>query len=323
MKPLASNQNEKYKKSKRSHICSRPFTLKEPKVRDHCHYIGNYRGAAHRNCNLQYKIPSYIPIVFQNLSGYDAHLFIRELAASGGSKMEVIAKNKEDYITFSIRVAVDKYVDKNGVEKSKEIELRFIDSFKFMSSSLDSLTTNLVRGGQRLFGFEKYTPKQYELLIKKGICPYEMSSWDKFKETKLPPKESFYSKFNMVGVSSENYEHARKVWKEFEIKNLGEYRDLYLKTDVILLANVFEAFREVCLKNYGLDAAHFYTAPGLAWKACLKKTKIRLELLLDVDMLLMFERGIRGGITQSIHRWAKANNPYMDSFNPNEKTSYL
>ena len=105
--------------------------------------------------------------------------------------MEVNAKNKEDYITFSIRVAVDKYIDKNGVEK--EIELRFIDSFKFMSSSLDSLTTNLVRRGKKLFGFEEYTPRQYELLIKKGIYPYEyMSSWDKFKETKLPPKEAFY-----------------------------------------------------------------------------------------------------------------------------------
>ena len=138
--------------------------------------------------------------------------------------MDVIAKNKEDYITFSIRVAVDKYIDKNGVEKEKEIKLRFIDSFKFMSSSLDSLTTNLVRGGQHLFGFEKYTPKQYELLVKKGIYPYEyMSEWERFKETKLSPKEALYSKLNMSGVSKENYEHARKIWEEFGIKNLGEY----------------------------------------------------------------------------------------------------
>ena len=150
-----------------------------------------------------------------------------------------------------------------------------------------------------------------------------MPEWDRFEEAKLLPKEAFYSKLNMVGVSSENYEHARSVWKEFGIKNLGEYHDLYFKTDVILLANVFEAFREVCLKNYGLDPAHFYTAPGLAWKACLKKTKISLELLLDPDVLLMFECGIRRGITQSVHRWAKANNPYMNYFNPNEKTSYL
>ena len=219
MKPLTSNLNEKHKKSKRCHICSRPFTLKEPKVRDHCHYTGNYRGAAHRNCNLQHKIPSYIPIVFHNLAGYDAHLFIRELAESGGSKMNVIAKNKEDYITFSIRVAVDKYIDKNGVEKSKEMELRFIDSFKFMSSSLDSLTTNLVRGGQRLFGFEEYTSKQYELLVKKGIYPYEyMSEWDKFKETKLPPKKAFYSKLNMSGLAPKIMNTRKKFGKSLESK---------------------------------------------------------------------------------------------------------
>ena len=119
MSPLTSNENERYKKSKRCHICFRPFTLKDPKVRNHCHYTGNYR-----NSNLQYKIPSYIPIVFHDLSGYDAHLFIRELAASkpGGAKMDVITKNKEDYITFSILAAVDKYIDKNRVEKEKEIE---------------------------------------------------------------------------------------------------------------------------------------------------------------------------------------------------------
>ena len=94
--------------------------------------------------------------------------------------------------------------------------------------------------------------------------------------------------------------------------------------DVILLANVFEVFRGVCTQNYGLDPAHFYTAPGLAWKACLKKTGIRSELLLDPNMLLMFERGIRRGITQSVHRWEKANNPYMgSSYNPDESTKYL
>ena len=147
-----------------------------------------------------------------------------------------------------------------------------------------------------------------------------MTNWDKLKERKLPLREAFYSKLNMAGVREEDYEHARRVWKEFGLKDLGEYHDLYLKTDVILLANIFEEFRKVCLKNYGLDPAHFYTAPGLAWKAYLKKTRIRLE----ADMLLMFERGIRGGIAQFINRWAKANNPYMGSeFNPDEKTNYL
>ena len=151
-----------------------------------------------------------------------------------------------------------------------------------------------------------------------------MNDWNKFEETNLPPREAFYSKLNMSGVSSEDYKHATKVWNEFSSRNLGEYHDLYLKTDVILLANIFKAFRKVCLDNYGLDPAHFYMAPGLAWKACLKKTGIKLELLSDPDMLLMFERGIRGGIMQSVNRWAAPNNPYMGTeYNPDRPTRYL
>ena len=150
-----------------------------------------------------------------------------------------------------------------------------------------------------------------------------MDSWDKFNENKLPDKDKFYSKLNMDGVRDKDYEHTYKVWKEFGIKNMGEYHDLYLLTDVILLANVFESFRDVCMNNYGLDPAHFCTAPGLAWKACLKKTGIRLELLQDIDMLLMFEHGIRGGITQAVHQYASANNPYMEEYDNDKKTNYV
>ena len=163
--PLTPKQWKKYKKASRCHICFKPFIdpKKGPKVRDHCHYTGCYREPAHRNCNLMYRIPSYIPVVFHNLSGYDAHLFIKELRRHSRD-MGVIAKNKEDYISFSVDVAVAKYVDKEGNEKEKVIELIFIDSFKFMASSLDSLTRNLVgstpsdgKGGGKLFGFENYS----------------------------------------------------------------------------------------------------------------------------------------------------------------------
>ena len=175
-------------------------------------------------------------------------------------------------------------------------------SFKFMASSLDSLTNNLVRGDRKLIGFEDYSELQYNLLTRKGIYPYEyMSSWDKFKESQLPPIEAFYSNLNMSNVSEGDYEHAQRVWKEFRIRNLGEYYDLYLRTDVILLANKVEAFRDTCLEHCKLDPAHFYTSPGLAWKACLRKTRVRLELLTNPDMLLMFEHEIRGGITQVVH----------------------
>ena len=147
MDPLTKKQWEKYKKASRCHICFKPFDSKNLKVRDHCHYTGHYRGPTHLLCNLRYRIPSYIPVVYHNLLGYDTHVFIKELGKNSRD-MEVIAKNKEDYISFSIKVPVNKYIDGEGQEKEKLIELRFIDSFKFMSSSLDSLTRNLVKGGE-------------------------------------------------------------------------------------------------------------------------------------------------------------------------------
>ena len=127
-----------------------------------------------------YKIPDYIPVVFHHLAGYDAHLFIKELAKHT-SKINVIAKNAENYISFSAKVEVDIYIDKSGNEKVKEMELTFIDSFKFMSSSLDSLVNNFTKGGHNFSRFEDYNSEQRELLIRKGVYPYEyMNSWDKF-----------------------------------------------------------------------------------------------------------------------------------------------
>ena len=184
---------------------------------------------------------------------------------------------------------------------------------------------NLAKGGHQFSGFEDCNSEQRELLIRKGVYPYEyMNSWDTFEETRLPNIDKFYSKLNMCGISESQYQHARNVWDKFKLKNMGDYHDLYLKTNVILLTNVFESFRSVCLSNYGFYPAHFYTAPGLAWKACLKKTGLNLELLKDPDMLLMFERSIRGGITQSVHRWAIVNNPYMGyEYDPSKSTEYL
>ena len=237
----------------------------------------------------------------------------------------VIAKNKEDYISFSFNISVDKYIDKHGEEKGKFIELRFIDSFKFMATSLDSLTKILVGSGQRLKGFEKYSESQYKLLTRKGIYPYEyMTSWDKFEETELPPIEAFYGSLNVSGVSEDDYQHAQRVWKEFGIRNPGEYHDLYLQMDIVLLENVSEKLRETSLVHYGLNPAHFYTLPGFAWKACLKCMRIKLRLLTDPNMLLMFERGVRGGTTQTIHKHASTNNKYMgDHYDSSQESTYF
>ena len=298
-----------------SHLSKTINSSKDSNIRDDCHYSGKYRGPAHKSCNLNYKVPSYIPVVFHNLSGYYAHLFIKELSKCSLKDMDVIAKTKENYISFSAYVPVQDYIDKDGNNRVKLVELRFIDSFKFMASSLDSLTNNLVRGGHKLFNLES------DLLTRKGVYPYDYM--DKFNETSLPPMDKFYSKLNGSGTTKEDYKHANKVWKEFRIQNLGEYHNLYLRTDVILLANVFEEFRNTCIKHYGLDPANFYTSPGLAWKACLKKTGIKLQLLIDPDMLMMFERGIRGGITQMVHRFAEANNKYMDKYDSQKPSLYI
>ena len=107
-----------------------------------------------------------------------------------------------------------------------------------------------------------------------GVYPYDfMDSFEKFGES-LPKKEAFFSGLNNEPISDEDYEHAKHVWKEFEMPNMEEYHDVYLKTDVLLLADVFKEFRKVCEKHYELDPSHYYTTPGLAWDAMLKLTKI-------------------------------------------------
>ena len=150
-----------------------------------------------------------------------------------------------------------------------------------------------------------------------------MDSWKRFKEESLPGKESFYSELNKEDITDEDYAYAQKVWNTFNIKNLGEYRDLYVQSDTLLLADVFENFRDKCIEIYELDPAHFLSAPGLAWQACLKKTEVKLELLTDNDMLLMFEKGIRGAMCQVSHHYAKANNKYLKNYDKNIESSYI
>ena len=156
---------------------------------------------------------------------------------------------------------------------------------------------------------------KFILLLRKGIYPYKyMESWERFKETSLPSKQEFYSSLNMEDIDEIDYRHGNNVFKSFKLENLGDYYDLHVKSDTLLLADLFENFRDICIKEYEVDPAHFVSLPGLAWQACLKKTNIELELLTDYDMLLMVEKVIRGGICHSIHRYAKANNKYMQNY---------
>ena len=316
-----------YKKATICHICERgiPKEGDDPrfkKVRDHCHLTGKFRGAAHNKCNLEYRLPKFYPVIFHNLSGYDSHLFIKNLGKSEG-KIDCIPNNEEKYISFSKHILVDKFINKKGEEKEVIREIRFIDSFKFMATSLDSLVNNLPKESFKNLT-EFYEGEQLDIIKRKGVFPYDwFDSFNRLSADRLPPKESFHSILNDSGISEEDYQHAQNVWETFKMKTMRDYHDLYLKSDVLLLSDVFENFRDVCLDNYRLDPMFYYTAPGLAWDACLKIAKVRLELLTDYDMLMMIEKGIRGGVSMISTRYGKANNPYMKDYDPDQPTKFI
>ena len=201
--------------------------------------------------------------------------------------------------------------------------LTFIDSFQFMSSSLDKLVSNLPKEDLK-YTSEEFTGKKLSLMSQKGVCPYDfMDSFDKFNPTELPTKEQFYSTLNDQQITNDEYDHARKVWKTFKIKTMGEYHDLYLKSDVLLLADVFESFRKTCLQYYKLDPCHYFTSPGLSRDAMLKMTDIILELMIDVHMYQFIEKGMRGGVSYIANRYGKANNKCMKNTMRRPPTKYV
>ena len=182
---------------------------------------------------------------------------------------------------------------------NKELIKRFASTYSFCNNDLN----------------------KFILLLRKVVYSYEyMDNWERFNETSLPSKESFYSNLNMENIEDIVYRHGNNVFNKFKLNNLGAYHDLYVQSDTLLLADAFENFRDMCLKEYELDPDHFLSLPGLAWQACLKKTNVELT---NYDMLLMVEEGIRGGICHSVHRYAKANNKYMKKYNNNEESSYI
>ena len=318
---ITTEEEEEFKQASNCWICGNLLNLGD-RVRDHCHYTGRYRGAAHNICNLKYSKPNNISVFFHNLAGYDSHLFIKKLGVTAGA-IDCIPNNEENYISFSKTIKTGEYTNKKGETHDKFFKIIFKDSLKFMASSLDALVNNLPEG--TLNNLNKYfTSKQVKLLKQKGFFPYEyLDSIEKLKDIKPPKQEAFYSKLTGKGINNINYYHVLKVWRTWKMKTFKEYLELYNITDVLLLADVFENFRDICLKNYGLDPVHYYTAPGLAWDAMLKMTKINLELLSDVNKLLMIEKGIRGGISIISNRYGKANNKYMKDYDKTRASKFL
>ena len=322
-KPLrmTKQDEEEFQKANECHICNKKYTNEDIKVRDHCHITGKYRGSAHQECNLKLRVKPEeikIPVIFHNLRGYDSHFIMQEIG-------EIVKKHT--------------YINKNGKETQMNINaipnnmekymafmlgnhLVFLDSFQFMSSGLEKLVSNLPRKSLK-YTSQKFKGKKLDLMARKGVYPYDhMDSFDKFNE-KLPTKEEFYSVLNNEHISDEDYKNAQNVWNTFSLKNMGEYHNLYLKSDVLLLAYVFENFRKTCLEYYKLDPCHYFTSPGLSWDAMLKMTKIKLELMTDIDMFQFIEKGLRGGISYIANRYGEANNKYMKEYNEKAPSKYI
>lgn len=312
---MTPQQETEFQKATHCHICEEMFKPGEKKVRDHNHIlvVNNYRGAAHEGCNINYKDSHTIPVVFHNLSGYDANFVIQDIATRMEGKIDLLPITKEKYISFT------KHYD------DFSINFRFIDSFRFMASSLDQLSSYLEEFPNLKLQFPNESEEHISLLTKKGVMPYDyIDSNDRFNDTSLPPIEVFYSKLEGKKCPRKLYERAQLVWNKFKCQNLGEYSDLYMKTDILLLADVFEQFRSSCHKTYGLDPAHYFTLPGYTWDAMLKYTKQELELLTDVDMFLFVERGIRGGLSQVCgKRRAHVNNKYLSNYDRTKPENYL
>ncbi|XP_053379108.1 uncharacterized protein LOC123541547 [Mercenaria mercenaria] len=299
---MSKKDESEFKKQKFCHICEKEYKENENPVRDHCHITGKFRGSAHSECNINFKLTHKIPVIFHNLRGYDGH-FIMQQIGKFKKEINVIPNNMERYMAFMIS------------------DLVFIDSFQFMSQSLDNLVKNIP---EFKYLSQEFDCESINLLKTKGVYPYDyMDSFKKIKETELPSKEEFYSILNETHISDNEYEHAKNVWHKFKIKTMGEYHDLYLKTDVLLLADVFENFRKLCLEYYKLDPCHYFSSPGLAWDAMLKMTGIKLDLITDIDMYLFIEKGLRGGISYISNRYSKANNKYMKDYNPKLDSKYI
>ncbi|CAJ0836806.1 8130_t:CDS:1, partial [Entrophospora sp. SA101] len=271
------------------------------KVRDHCHINGKYRGPAHSNCNKKLQMGAFktkVPLICHNFRGYDSHLLIEVAGRFTSNKLKCIPENIGKYKAMDVG------------------QLRFLDSFQHMSMGLDKLV-ECMNGNLEKFPLTKkhfadkgYSLEQIKFLFRKGVFPYDWTnSWDKFKKTALPRRKDFYSLLNQQNISKADYTYAQEVWQKFEMKTFGEYHDLYLETDVLLLADVFMNYTIMCLKDDGLDPSHYVLAPGMFNDSLYKSSGAEIKLLTDLDQYMLVERAIRGGMSMVSQRYAKANNP--------------
>ena len=303
-----------FQSSRICHICKRKLDWNNKNnfpVRDHDHFKKeqNFRGGAHNTCNLNYWEKTKKIVVFFHNMPYDLNNFLLDLI-----------KNVDDESDIKI-------IPQN-LEKFKAIYTKhfiFLDSFNFLTSSLETLVTSLKDKGCHNFKrLRKHFPEHYELLMQKGHFPYDyVSDFDVFSESSLPPKEAFDNALNESKISDNDYIHAQRVWTEMGCQTFKDYMEIYVLSDSLLLFDVFESFRDLCLDYYGLDPCHYMSLPAIGYDAMLKMTGVKIEKITDPDMYNFLFENLRGGITTISQRFAKANNPYLLDYDKDQPTTFI
>ena len=280
------------------------------KVRDHCHISGKFRYTLCSSCNLMHaKRPFQVNVFFHGLSNYDSHFLIQKLGEYKKFPVNVIPRNSEKYLSFSLG------------------SLKFKDSYQFLQCSLSTLVENLVSKGEENFEYlKRFVPdsNMRSLLMRKGIFPYSFFSRQSIlNDTQLPNKEAFTNDLDGSMITPEDYSHAQRVWHVFRCQTFRDYLELYLLCDVLQLADVFESFCTKCIADYKLDPAHYFSSPHFTYDAFLRFSGVKLDLLTDINQYFFLERGIQGGLSMVAKRYAKVNHPNISGYDSSKPTVHI
>lgn len=299
-------------------ICENLFSSDDVRVVDHDHFTGCIVGMSHSSCNLRVIAPKNVIVYHHGSSGYDNHIVLLAFAKRKIGKITCIPKSTENFIGFSVFLETS---------NNKTVEVRYLDSYRLLGQSLSALSDTLSSCPEYNEYHETHFPNQtfWHDHKKQFYCYSYFDSFDRFRETEFPPIEEFYESLTNTNISLENYNHAKEVYNALPVKNLGNYSDYYLIVDILLLYSILDNFRKTCMKNFGLDLAYSWTAPGYSFECCLNTIKMPISLCTDISMVQLISRNVRGGYTSVMKRYNSSNNKYMrEGFNPekSEKPVY-
>ena len=328
---LSDEEYQKFNSATCCYVCKKDFSIsfETKKVADHDHVSGQYRGAACNQCNLlMRRNRRKVTVLFHNLQNYDAHLIINGVAEWNEKYnwkcFDVIPHSSEKYIGIVCKFPIS-HNQSIADDNNKLFTIEFKDSAQFLCATLDSLADKMDSNdlNYSLTVFPENTATN--LIKQKGIFPYQyFDSPTKCKETSLPPREKFYDTLNLKECSEEDYEHALNAWNVLQCNTFEDYLLKYLELDIKLLADIFEAFRNISLEQDQLDPIHYFTIPGLSWDSAFKMSNVSVDLISNMDMYETFERGIRGGFTfVNVHHAAINSPEFPETYDPLKPVSEL